>query len=105
MRRTRYMSWLFLALSVGFFFMQDFRWALSMPMMQYRINGNDVELSPTEMIGADKIRALAERARADGDADGLAFAALHWPGADAAEAMSLADAAVIKRSTIRPPST
>src|SRR4051812_22547802 len=37
MRRTRYMSWLFLALSVGFFFMQDFRWALSMPMMQYRM--------------------------------------------------------------------
>ena len=96
MRRTRYMSWLFLALSVGFFFMQDFRWALSMPMMQYRINGNEFALTPTEAIGADKLRALADRARADGDADGLAFAALHWPGTDAKEAMGLADAAVIK---------
>ncbi|MBI2678073.1 MAG: hypothetical protein HYX28_04780 [Candidatus Koribacter versatilis] len=97
MRRTRYMSWLFLALSIGFFFMQDFRWALAMPMMQYRLQqGDAAALNATQSIGADRIRALADRARADGDANGLAFAALHWPGDDPQEALNLADAAVIK---------
>jgi hypothetical protein len=88
------MSWLFLALSVGFFFMQDFRWALALPLTQYSIERGD--LSATERIGPDNIRKLAERARADGDADGLSFAALNWPGDDAAEPLSLAQAAVIK---------
>jgi hypothetical protein len=92
-RRTRYMSWLFLALSIGFFFMQDFRWALALPMTQYRLEHG--ETSVTDAIGAGNIRALADRARADGDADGLAFAALHWPGS-ADDALGLADAATIK---------
>src|SRR3954468_17857080 len=94
MRRTRYMSWLFLALSVGFFFMQDFRWALSMPMMQYRMERGNYSLS--EVIGDDRIRALADRGRQQGDAEALAFAALHWPGNDVEEALGLANAAVIK---------
>ncbi|HTK95453.1 MAG TPA: hypothetical protein VL382_07415 [Terriglobales bacterium] len=94
MRRTRYMSWLFLALSIGFFFMQDFRWALALPMTQLRLERGPI--SATQAIGPENIRKLADRARADGDADGLAFAALYWPGTDATEAMNLADAAVIK---------
>ncbi len=94
MRRTRYMSWLFLALSVGFFFMQDFRWALALPYTQYTIDSG--RISATEQIGADNIRKLAERARANGDADGLAFAALTWPGKDPTEALNLAHAANVK---------
>jgi hypothetical protein len=88
------MSWLFLALSVGFFFMQDFRWALSMPMMQYRMERGNYSLS--DVIGDDRIRALGDRGRQQGDAEALAFAALHWPGNDAEEALGLANAAVIK---------
>lgn len=94
MRRTRYMSWLFLALSVGFFFMQDFRWALALPFTQYSIERGD--FSAIDRIGPDNIRKLADRARASGDADGLAFAALNWPDADAAKSLELAQAAVIK---------
>ena len=94
MRRTRYMSWLFLALSVGFFFMQDFRWALALPFTQYSLDRG--EFSAVEAIGPENIRKLAERARANGDADGLAFAALNWPGHDASEALSLAEAANYK---------
>lgn len=88
------MSWLFLALSVGFFFMQDFRWGLAFPLLQ--VQSQETNLSAIAAIGPSELRALGDRARAAGDADGLAFAALYSPSTDAADAMSLADAAVIK---------
>jgi len=94
MRRTRYMSWLFLALSVGFFFMQDFRWALGLPVLQLQAERG--ELSVSEAIGPQRLRALAERAGPAADADGLAFAALYWPEKDPAEALRLAEAAYQK---------
>lgn len=93
MRRTRFMSMMFLALSVAFFFLQDFRWGLEVPYVAWRLEVSQWS-RPTRvpMISSAKVRALATRYPEDAEA--LAFAALHLCGENWEEAADLADRAV-----------
>ena len=85
MPRMRVMSWVLFTLALAFFFVQDFRWALQMPYLEAK---SDWE---SEGIPQDQLRALAERAKQDRDAQSLAFVALHVAGDQDA---ALADQAV-----------
>jgi hypothetical protein len=108
MRRTRFMSWFFLVLSLGFFFVRDFRHALETPLADYwwahQINTLDRPAKPSLLtrlytlrryVSAEELRALAEEAATRGDNKFVAFAALNLPAEDArADKMRLADKAV-----------
>jgi hypothetical protein len=85
MPRMRIMSWVLFTLSLAFFFVQDFRWALQMPYLEAK---SDWE---APVLPAEKLQALAERAKQNRDAQSLAFAALHAPGG---QDVALADQAV-----------
>lgn len=65
------MSWVLFTLSLAFFFVQDFRWALKMPYLEWKNSPDALELPPGQL------QALAERARQSRDAQSLAFVALH----------------------------
>ena len=66
MRRTRFMSMLFLVLALGFFGVKDFRWAFGgVPAADRLVNPTNAQL-----------RAMAERAAAGGDANAAVFATL-----------------------------
>lgn len=99
MRRTRFMTLFFLALSVAFFFVQDFRWSLCSQSLLFLEGG---EGSPARRLGQmclapeEDFSALGRTAEQSGDAAALAFAALH-PGPGGEEArVRWADLAVAK---------
>ncbi len=77
MRRTRFMSLLFLVWSIAFFFVADFRQALEVPIFVLGARGDQRWLERAGTIPAENLReAVAEKP----DARTLAFAALHAPG-------------------------
>ena len=73
MPRLRIISWVLFTLSLAFFFVQDFRWALRMPYLEWKNSPDAFEVPPAQLQG------LAERARQGRDAQSLAFVALHSP--------------------------
>ena len=96
MRRTRFMSLFFLALSAAFFCVQDFRWALQFPLLEYFfLKGGQVALAPPGP-SARQLEALRRRAEKNGDAQQLAFAAMHWPYDKREESFRLAEQAVAR---------
>lgn len=96
MRRTRFMSLFFLALSVAFFCVQDFRWALQFPLLEYFfLKGGQASAAPPGP-SARQLEALRQRAEKSGDAQQLAFAALHWPDDKREESFRLAEQAVAR---------
>jgi len=71
MPRMRIMSWVLFTLALAFFFVQDFRWALKMPYLEWKGSADALEIPPGQL------QALAERAKQSRDAQSLAFVALH----------------------------
>ena len=71
MPKMRVISWVLFTLSLAFFFVQDFRWALKMPYVEWKNSPDALEIPP------GRLQALAERAKQSHDADSLAFVALH----------------------------
>jgi len=67
----RVISWVLFTLSLAFFFVQDFRWALKMPYLEWKNSADALEVPPGQL------QALAERAKQSRDAQSLAFVALH----------------------------
>ncbi len=74
MRRTRFMSLLFLVWSIAFFFVPDFRQGLQVPIFALGVNGDAHWLERAGTIPADVLREATTRSP---DAQTLAFAALH----------------------------
>lgn len=90
MRKTRFMSVLFLVLSAAFFFVPQFRQAFSLPIMMMALessSGSKYALFPNSQL-----QQWAREGEAQRDARALAFVALRLP--DAAERARLADLAV-----------
>ena len=99
MRRMRFMTLFFLALSVAFFCVQQFRWGLCSQWFLFLEGG---EGSPARWLGEmclvseQDFSALGRAAEQSGDAASLAFAAIH-PGPDWEEKrVRWADLAVAK---------
>jgi hypothetical protein len=90
MRRTRFMSMMFLVLSLAFFCVKDFRWAFG-----------DVPLASrfTYMSG-NQVRALARQAAAEGDSKALVFAALDAPGANCEDIIRTTDNTVAQDASL-----
>ncbi len=93
------MTWIFFALSLAFFGVPEFRWALELAFFDQRLtHATDKDFSAviTELsrwsVPQNELRALAHRAEQNRDAKALAFAALHLEGAN--EAFRAADHAV-----------
>ena len=82
MRRTRFMTLLFLALSAAFFGVREFRWGMCSQSLLFLMSGED---SPAQRLGRvcwvseEEFSALGRTAGQSGDAAALAFAAFH-PG-------------------------
>ena len=79
MRKTRFMSMLFLVWSIAFFFVPDFRQGLQGPIFTL---GPEGDASWLEFAGTIPPKKLAEAARVaeqQRDARTLAFVALHAP--------------------------
>ncbi len=97
MRSTRMMTWILLVLSLAFLCVPDFRWALELPFMDYRLSGiEDLDKLFEKVRGwqvpESKVRSLQTRAEKSNDAKALAYVALHLP--TAAESFQTADKAV-----------
>ncbi len=93
-RYTRIMTWIFLILSLSFFWIRDFRWALQIPLSELTTRNQldvDSRLMPRRVAESD-LRDLGGKALAGNDATGMAFAALHVK--DPGEAALLAESAV-----------
>ncbi len=90
MRRTRFMSGLFLVLSAAFFFVPAFRQAFTMPISLVAFEGN--RAPQWVRFGSSDLREWAATAENERDAKTLAFAGLHI--SDNAEAERLIDKAV-----------
>ncbi len=100
MRRTRYMSLIFLALSLAFLFLQDFRWALQMPLWEWRYDRWEREflkmegpVEPLPVLSDEQFSRLEQDAQR-GDASALAFLALHRQHASFEQKASWAEQAV-----------
>lgn len=117
MRRTRFMSWLFLVLSLAFFMVPDFRYALEAPLANYWWQSQfnmDVlmagEPKPSRLENlftlkryatAEQMLGLAEEANRKGDSDFVAFAALNLPASvSQVDVLRLADEAVRANSRL-----
>jgi hypothetical protein len=83
----RVISWVLFTLSLAFFFVQDFRWALKMPYVEWKNSPDAFEVPP------DRLQALAERAKQGRDAESLAFVSLHM-ATDGGRDIALANEAV-----------
>lgn len=93
MRKTRFMSVLFLVLALAFFFVREFRQGLSTSII---VGFNPQEESWVEEAGhfsASTLAGLAERAEREEDARTLAFVAMYSPEAE--EKIRLAERAVL----------
>ncbi len=75
MPRMRIMSWVLFTLSLAFFCVQDFRWALTLPYLEAKSDW----YAYASLIPPQQLLALAERAKQNHDAQALAFAAIHVP--------------------------
>jgi hypothetical protein len=91
MRKTRFMSVLFLVLSAAFFFVPAFRQAFSLPLLMWAFESGGRAKQLVEGSVSD-MQQLARDAEAQRNARTLAFAALRVP--DAKEKSRLADLAV-----------
>jgi len=89
MRKTRFMSLLFLVWSISFFFLPDFRQALQVPSLMLNRGDEVLWLWHAGRIPAEKLR---EATKHKPDARTFAFAALHAPTTQ--EAWQWADQAV-----------
>jgi tetratricopeptide (TPR) repeat protein len=96
MRRTRFMSWIFLVLSLAFFRVHDFRAALEAPLISLlpdyskvvapEVYGNPGPLGGLwklytldRYVSAAQLDRMAQEAELRGDSQFMAFAALHLP--------------------------
>jgi len=77
MRKTRFMSMLFLVWSIAFFFVPDFRQGLQVPFFALSPGGDVGWLRHAGTIPAEKLAEAARRAEPQRDARTLAFVALH----------------------------
>ncbi len=105
MRRTRFMSLVFLALSAALLGSQDFRWALQAPVWEYRFiefnrafvatfdDKNAPEPHPLAILPPQKVQQLTQQAD-QGDAAAGAFLALNLPSEQRSEKLRLAEQAV-----------
>lgn len=117
MRRTRFMSWLFLVLSMAYFMVPNFRYALEAPLANYWwqsqfnmevLMAGEPRTSRLENLftlkryaTAEQMLALAEEANRKGDSDFVAFAALNLPESGSpADVTRLADEAVHANSQL-----
>jgi hypothetical protein len=111
MRRTRFMSWSFLVLSLAFFAVRNFRYALEAPLanswwesqfsMEVLLSGGPRHSRLENLYtlkryaSPEKLLALADEAARNGDNDFVAFVALNLPDRLArTEGVRLADQAV-----------
>ncbi len=111
MRRTRFMSWFFLVLSLAFFMVRDFRYALEAPLADYYWQSQlsfavlmEGTPPPSRLenlytlqryVTTEKLIALADQAVRAGDSDFVAFAALNLPPSETqTDGLRLADSAV-----------
>jgi hypothetical protein len=92
MRKTRFMSMLFLVWSIAFFFLPEFRQALQVPFFALSLEGDLRWLKRAGTIPAEKIAEAAQRGEQQRDARTLAFVALHAPTVQ--EGLRWADEAV-----------
>lgn len=93
MRKTRFMSMLFLVWAIAFFFVPDFRQGLQVPFFALMSPGSEWDrLVRGGTIPADKLEEAARVAEQQRDAQTLAFTALHAPTVQ--EGVRLADEAV-----------
>ncbi len=104
MRTTRSMTWIFLILSAAFFCVRDFRWALDLSVLNFEASrlGNDwpsnqedaewIESLRPWKVPQASLQALLQRGEQGGDAQAVAFAALHLD--DAKESLRAAERAV-----------
>lgn len=90
MRRTRFISLLFLMLSLAFFFEPEFREALLAPLVGVAGAGEETQ----GRISDAKLLDLSRHAQEGGDAHSMAFVALHLPLSEDATIRRLADLAV-----------
>jgi hypothetical protein len=77
MRRTRFMSLVFLVLSVAFFFVSDFRQGLMSAPTMYGIMNGHLWMAGEIEIPQGKLDEMIQAARQKRDARTLAFAAMH----------------------------
>lgn len=97
MRRTRFISLLFLMLSLAFFAEPEFRQVLLSPLAGISDGGE----GPTPGgISHANLHSLARRAEEGGDMRSLAFVALHLPDGDDAKIRRFADLAVSRDSSL-----
>lgn len=79
MRKTRFMSLLFLVWSVAFFFVPEFRQGLRGMAFVRRLVGNFQYFEATAGISVGTLQRLAQTAEQHRDAQTVAFVALHSP--------------------------
>src|SRR6266404_3092742 len=96
MRRTRFLGWFFIALSVAFFCVEDFRWALQLSQLTYLLVGGTGRFAALWEISRDDLKSLRRSAESSGNAEQLAFLSLHWPREDRDDVLRMADQAVAK---------
>lgn len=83
MRRTRFMSLIFLVLSLAFFCVQDFRWALEVPLVTVRGALHAPQSTAERVVetlvapSQSKLNGWQQEAEQNRDAEELAFVALH----------------------------
>ena len=80
MRRTRFMSLLFLVWSVAFFFVPDFRQALQGPILGASLEHSLEWLQRAGALPRHTLEDAIRKAEAGRDAKALAFASMHPPG-------------------------
>ncbi len=96
MRRTRFMSQLFLVLSLAFFFVEDFRWGVWGPIA-LTMSRQGGRLERWTSLSSAEVREWAQEAEAKGDAGTLAFAAYRLRDkADREDAVRFAEQAVAR---------
>lgn len=93
MRRTRFMSLFFLVLSVAFLMVQDFRWALELPIVLSISESRRIHYLTA--IPAGELQAYRASAEQRGDGEALAFTAMHID-ADRETVFRLAEQAVAR---------
>jgi hypothetical protein len=77
MRRTRFMTLMFLVLSLAFLGVEEFRWAMNLPLLMASESTGFGWAQPS----SDDLRAFGDQAERSGDAAALAYSALH-PGVE-----------------------
>lgn len=92
MRKTRFMTMLFLVWSIAFFFVPDFRQGLQVPLLELSFEGSPVPLGPSGHLPVSMLEKFARAAEQQNDARTLAFVALRHP--NASERAALAQRAV-----------